>query len=288
MGRHHRMATMTDLLALDPPDYELRATVRRLGGVWREQWKLTAVGLAYAFAYSALSLVIPILVARAIDGVDRRTTSARCGRSWSRSPCWRSSAPGSTSCAATPRRGSASGSRRGCASCSTPPTCASRARSTTCTRPARSSRARRTTSTRSATSSAGDWSRARRALMMLVGAGIVLVAVNPALALWSALPLPLIALVAWRFAHRVMPISRAGPAAQGRRHRVGERGRRRDRDGAGVRPRGRRAGPLRRARGRGPHRGAAAGAASSPSTCPASSTCRRCRSSSVLSSAAAR
>ena len=31
---------------------------------------------------------------------------------------------------------------------------------------------------------------------------------NPSLALWSALPLPLIALVAWRFAHRVMPISR--------------------------------------------------------------------------------
>jgi ABC-type multidrug transport system fused ATPase/permease subunit len=31
---------------------------------------------------------------------------------------------------------------------------------------------------------------------------------NPALALWSALPLPFIALVAWRFAHRVTPISR--------------------------------------------------------------------------------
>src|SRR4051794_1144428 len=58
---------MTDPLAFDPPDYELRATVRRLGGVWREQWKLTALGLAYAFVYSALSLVIPILVARAID-----------------------------------------------------------------------------------------------------------------------------------------------------------------------------------------------------------------------------
>ena len=59
---------MTEPVAFDPPDYELRATVRRLGGVWREQWKLTAIGLAYAFAYSTLSLVIPILVARAIDG----------------------------------------------------------------------------------------------------------------------------------------------------------------------------------------------------------------------------
>src|SRR4051812_1816572 len=58
---------MTDPLAFDPPDYELPATVRRLGGVWREQWKLTAIGLGYAFAYSGLSLVIPLLVARAID-----------------------------------------------------------------------------------------------------------------------------------------------------------------------------------------------------------------------------
>ena len=39
-------------------------------------------------------------------------------------------------------------------------------------------------------------------------------------------------------------------AAQGRRHRGGRRGGRRDRDGAGVRPRGRRARPLRRARPR--------------------------------------
>ena len=36
--------------------------------VWREQWRLTAIGLFYALAYSALSLAIPMLVARAIDG----------------------------------------------------------------------------------------------------------------------------------------------------------------------------------------------------------------------------
>ena len=59
---------MTDLRALDPPDYELRPTVRRLAGVWREQWRLTAIGLGYAFVYSALSLAIPVVVARAIDG----------------------------------------------------------------------------------------------------------------------------------------------------------------------------------------------------------------------------
>ncbi len=46
-----------------------------------------------------------------------------------------------------------------------------------------------------------------------------------------------------------------GAGAQGRRHRGGRRGGRRDRDGAGVRPRGRRPRPLRRARrGRPRHR----------------------------------
>ncbi len=44
--------------------------------------------------------------------------------------------------------------------------------------------------------------------MMLVGAGIVLVTVNPRLALWSALAMPPIALLTWFFAHRVFPISR--------------------------------------------------------------------------------
>jgi ABC-type multidrug transport system fused ATPase/permease subunit len=36
--------------------------------IWREQWRLAALGLFYALLYSALSLAIPLLVARAIDG----------------------------------------------------------------------------------------------------------------------------------------------------------------------------------------------------------------------------
>ena len=193
----------------DPPDLGCATPSRGSARLARAVAADRARRSRCAFAYSALSLVIPLLVARAIDGSIVAPRARRCGRSWSRSPRWRSSARGSTSCAATRPRGSASRSRRGCASCSTTPTCVSRARSTTSTRRARSSRARRTTSTRSATSSAGAWCRARRALMMLVGAGIVLGLSNPSLALWSALPLPLIALVAWRFAHLVMPISRA-------------------------------------------------------------------------------
>ncbi len=47
-----------------------------------------------------------------------------------------------------------------------------------------------------------------QSLMMVVGAGIVLGLTDPGLALLSALPLPLIALVAWRFGRLVTPISR--------------------------------------------------------------------------------
>jgi ABC-type multidrug transport system fused ATPase/permease subunit len=43
---------------------------------------------------------------------------------------------------------------------------------------------------------------------MIVGAAIVLTIVNPLLALYTAASMPLIGLVAWLFAHKVMPISR--------------------------------------------------------------------------------
>src|SRR5438874_3143962 len=47
-----------------------------------------------------------------------------------------------------------------------------------------------------------------QSLMMIVGAAIVLTIVNPLLALYTAASMPLIGLVAWLFAHKVMPISR--------------------------------------------------------------------------------
>jgi len=59
---------MIDPLDFDPPDYGLRPTAARLLSVWREQWRLTALAFVYALTYSLLSLAIPILVARTIDG----------------------------------------------------------------------------------------------------------------------------------------------------------------------------------------------------------------------------
>jgi ATP-binding cassette subfamily B protein len=52
---------------VDPPDLELLPTVRRLLGLWREQWRLVAIGLACALATTLLALAIPILISRAID-----------------------------------------------------------------------------------------------------------------------------------------------------------------------------------------------------------------------------
>src|SRR5689334_5477453 len=58
----------------DPPAYGVGRTARRLAHVWREQRRLTLVGLVYAFVYSMLSLAIPLLIATAIDSsiVDHR------------------------------------------------------------------------------------------------------------------------------------------------------------------------------------------------------------------------
>jgi len=51
--------------------------------------------------------------------------------------------------------------------------------------------------------------------MMILGGAAVLVAVNARLALYTALVMPLIGFVAWRFAHLVMPISRQVQARKG-------------------------------------------------------------------------
>jgi ABC-type multidrug transport system fused ATPase/permease subunit len=199
---------MTKPLAFDPPDYELRATVRRLGGVWREQWKLTAIGLGYAFAYSALSLAIPILVARAIDGSivnDER-------------PLW----PQLVAITALALVRAGINFLRRFATARVGVGVEARMRQLLYAAYLRFPRAfydlhptgqvvSRATNDLYPIRYFIGWGlvQGAQSLMMLVGAGIVMAAVNPSLALWSALPLPLIALVAWRFAHRVMPISRA-------------------------------------------------------------------------------
>src|SRR6478609_4849416 len=52
---------------VDPPDLGLWPTFGRLLRLWREQWKLGAFALTCALAYTLISITIPILIQRAID-----------------------------------------------------------------------------------------------------------------------------------------------------------------------------------------------------------------------------
>jgi len=52
---------------VDPPDLGLLPTFRRLLRLWRAEWRLGAVGLSLAFAYTLISISIPLLTQRAVD-----------------------------------------------------------------------------------------------------------------------------------------------------------------------------------------------------------------------------
>ena len=54
-------------MQVDPPDLGFVATAVRLLRVWREQWRLVLLGLGCAVATTGLSLAIPILIRHAID-----------------------------------------------------------------------------------------------------------------------------------------------------------------------------------------------------------------------------
>src|SRR5690242_13888370 len=57
----------TYVSSVDPPDLGMLPTFRRLLRLWREQWKLGVFALTCALLYTLISIVIPILIQRAID-----------------------------------------------------------------------------------------------------------------------------------------------------------------------------------------------------------------------------
>jgi ABC-type multidrug transport system fused ATPase/permease subunit len=59
---------------VDPPDLGLMPTLRRLLRLWWGQRRLGAVGLSFALAYTLISTTIPILMQRAIDNAVVRHT----------------------------------------------------------------------------------------------------------------------------------------------------------------------------------------------------------------------
>jgi ABC-type multidrug transport system fused ATPase/permease subunit len=52
---------------VDPPDLGLLPTFRRLLGLWRAEWRLGLVGLSCSLVYTLISTGIPLLIQRAID-----------------------------------------------------------------------------------------------------------------------------------------------------------------------------------------------------------------------------
>ena len=200
---------------VDPPDLELRPTLRRLFPLWWEQRRLVGIGLAFALAFTALSITIPILIQRVIDeaiigpndgrllpylGVIVVLATLRFGVNFSRR-------------FATARVGIAVEARlRGMlyhAYLTYPRAFFDRhatgeviSRATNDIYPVRYFI---------------GWGVVQgiQSAMMITGAAIVLTLVNARLALYAALAMPPIAVLTWFFAHRLFPISRLVQAKKG-------------------------------------------------------------------------
>jgi ATP-binding cassette subfamily B protein len=194
--------------SVDPPDYPLWPTMRRLLRLWRGEWRLVTVGLTCALAFTAISLAIPKLFQLVIDeaivprdqaklwpllgavlvlaalrfGVNftRRFATARVGiriEARMRELLYRAYL-------GYPR-----------AFYDQHATGQVLSRATNDLYPIRYFI---------------GWGMVQGAqsAMLIVGASIMLVVVNWRLALAAGIAMPLVGLVAWLFAHRVMPISR--------------------------------------------------------------------------------
>jgi ABC-type multidrug transport system fused ATPase/permease subunit len=193
---------------VDPPDLSTWPTLRRLLTLWRGEWRSVALGLICAFAYTALSLAIPTLLQRAID-------NAIVPRDLSK---------------LTPYVAAATvlGLLRFCvnfirryATSRIGVHIEARVRELLYSayldfpraffdRHATGQVVARATNDLYPIRYFIGWGMVQGAqsAMMIVGAAVVLGFVNLRLTIYTGLSLPLIGLLAWLFAHRVMPISR--------------------------------------------------------------------------------
>ncbi|MFL6005220.1 MAG: ABC transporter ATP-binding protein [Gaiellaceae bacterium] len=55
------------LNSVDPPDLGLLPTLRRLLRLWRAEWRLGVLAIALASMYTGISIAIPLLIQRAVD-----------------------------------------------------------------------------------------------------------------------------------------------------------------------------------------------------------------------------
>jgi ATP-binding cassette, subfamily B, bacterial len=192
---------------VDPPDLGLLPTLRRLLRLWWGERRLGALGLSFAFAYTLISTAIPLLMQRAIDHAVVRHAQ----------PLW----PYLLAIVglATVRFGVNFCRRYATARIGI--RIEARMRELLYTAYLRFPRAfyDRHATGQVLSRATNDlypiryfigWGLVQgvQSLMMIVGAGIVLVIVNPRLALYTAVAMPPITVLALRFARRVSPISR--------------------------------------------------------------------------------
>jgi ABC-type multidrug transport system fused ATPase/permease subunit len=201
---------------VDPPDYAAWPTSKRLMRLWLEQWRLGVVGLVCAFCYTLISLTIPILVSRTIDTAYPKHghfvhVSDRLGRIWPYIVAIVSLAAVRFGINFTRRYATARIGVR----------IEARMRELLYQAYLRFPRAfyDRHPTGQVVSRATNDlypiryfigWGlvQGTQSAMMIVGAGIVLVVVSPLLALYTAVSMPAIGVVAWLFAHKVFPISR--------------------------------------------------------------------------------
>ena len=249
-------------MQVDPPDLGFVATAGRLLRVWREQWRLVLLGLVCALITTGFSLAIPILIRHAID----YSIAPIDGK---QEPLW----PYLLIVLVLAVFRFGSNFTRRYATARVGIRIEARMRELLYQAYLRFPRAfydqhatgqvvSRATNDLYPIRYFIGWGMVQGAqsLMMIIGVAVVLVLVNAQLALFALLAMPLVGLLAWLFAREGDARLAPRAAAQGGRDGGCRRVRRRHRDGAGVRPRGRRAHALRRQGACRPRRSPAPGA----------------------------
>jgi ATP-binding cassette, subfamily B, bacterial len=192
---------------VDPPDLGLLPTLRRLLRLWWGERRLGALGLSFALVYTLISTAIPLLMQRAIDHAVVRHTQ----------PLW----PYLLAIVGLAGLRFGVNFSRRYATARIGIRIEARMRELLYTAYLRFPRAfyDRHATGQVLSRATNDlypiryfigWGlvQGMQSLMMIVGAGIVLVIVNPRLALYTAVAMPPITVLALRFARRVSPISR--------------------------------------------------------------------------------
>jgi len=192
---------------VDPPDLGLLPTFRRLLRLWAEEWRLGALGLTFALGYTLISTSIPLLMQRAIDRAIVHHTQ----------PLW----PYILAIVGLASVRFAVNFLRRYATARIGIRIEARMRELLYRAYLRYPRAfyDRHATGQVLSRATNDlypiryfigWGLVQgvQSLMMIVGAGIVLVVVDARLALYTAVAMPPITVLALRFARRVAPISR--------------------------------------------------------------------------------